>query len=230
MSSIASRGPHSSQMMRARRSYSKAANLWASERAVLSRQLFSLEGTIDQSASQSRRVRSRRIFKGVTRGRLQGGSRAFRCKNTDVKRPRGWPPARSARGRVRFEKAASAMRFPCLLGLRAAGATGGMPMYATSFNPTYTSVDVYINHQSTASAPSPAHRTCTESHPLLPSHPSTGLRDARHHILPQSAGGSATWQHGQTHAHAVISRRALCTVPGRDRMPRCSMSRRSSQS
>ena len=117
MSSIASRGPHSSQMMRARRSYSKAANLWASERAVLSRQLFSLEGAIDQSASQSRRVRSRRIFKGVTRGRLQGGSRAFRCKNTDVKRPRGWPPARSARGRVRFEKAASAMRFPCLLGL-----------------------------------------------------------------------------------------------------------------
>ena len=114
--------------------------------------------------------------------------------------------------------------------LRVAGATGGMPMYATSFNPTYTSVDVYINHQSTASAPSPAHRTCTESHPLLPSHPSTGLRDARHHILPQSAGGSATWQHGQTHAHAVISRRALCTVPGRDRMPRCSMSRRSSQS
>ena len=40
MSSIASRGPYASQMMRARRSSSNAATLWASESAVLSRQLF----------------------------------------------------------------------------------------------------------------------------------------------------------------------------------------------
>ena len=39
------------------------------------------------------------------------------CKETDVKRPRGWPPARSARGRVGFEKNEAVYRLRSLLGL-----------------------------------------------------------------------------------------------------------------
>ena len=52
MSSIASRGPHSSQMMRARRSSSNAANLWASERAVLSRQRSAARCGVGRRADQ----------------------------------------------------------------------------------------------------------------------------------------------------------------------------------
>ena len=38
-------------------------------------------------------------------------------QKTDVERPRGWPPARSARGRVRFEKPETTRWFRWLLGL-----------------------------------------------------------------------------------------------------------------